>query len=78
VTQRVIVAVLYGLSAASAAITATGMPSTPEGWASLAVTFAIAAWGKFSSNTTVIAPNRAAWTPEQRKQEALDELNKGL
>ena len=44
----------------------------------LGMAFLIAAWGKYSSSQTFLAPNRPAWTDEQRKQEALALLNKGL
>ena len=76
--QRIIVALVYALAAVAATIQGTGIPETPEAWIGLAVTLVVTFWGKFSSSTTIIAPNRAAWTDQQRKQEALDELNKGL
>jgi hypothetical protein len=76
--QRVIVSLAYAVSAMVAAFQATGMPQTPEAWAGLVMAGVIAFWAKFSSNQTVLAANRPAWTEEQRKQEALDQLNKGL
>ena len=76
--SRIFSALVYGLSAAAAAIQATGLPKTPEGWVGLGMAFLIAAWGKYSSSQTFLAPNRPAWTDEQRKQEALALLNKGL
>jgi hypothetical protein len=76
--QRVLVSLVYAISAMVAAFQAGGMPSTPEQWAALVMAGVIAFWGKFSSNTTIVAANRAAWTPEERKQDALDQLNKGL
>ena len=76
--QRVIVSLAYALSAIMAAYQAGGMPSTPEQWAALVMAGVIAFWGKFSSSTTVVAANRAPWTDAERKQEALDALNKGL
>lgn len=76
--QRIVVSLVYALSAMMAAFQTSGMPQTPEGWLALVMAGLVAGWGKFSSNTTVIAPNRAAWTETERKQEALDALNKGL
>lgn len=76
--QRIVVSLVYAISAMAAVHQAGGMPQTPEAWMALVMAGVIAFWGKFSSNTTVVAPNRAAWTPEERKQEALDALNKGL
>ena len=76
--QRIIVSLVYALAAVAATIQGAGIPQTPEAWIGLAVTMVVTFWGKFSSNTTVIAANRAPWTDAQRKQEALDELNKGL
>lgn len=77
-TQRIIVSLAYALSAMGAAFQASGIPTTPEGWIGLVMAGIVAFWGKFSSSTTVIAPNRAPWTEEERKKEALDALNKGL
>ena len=77
-TQRVIVALAYAISVAAAMWQASGTPETPEAWGGFIVAVVIAGWGKFSSNTTMVAPNRAAWTEQERKQEALDALNKGL
>lgn len=76
--QRIIVSLTYAVAAVAAAIQGTGIPQTTEAWIGLVITFIVTFWGKFSSSTTVFAMNRAAWTPEQRKKEALDELNKGL
>ena len=76
--QRVIVSLVYAISAMAAAFQAGGTPQTIEAWMALVMAGVIAFWGKFSSNTTVVAPNRAAWTEQERKQEALDALNKGL
>ncbi len=76
--QRIIVSLIYAVGIVFAAFQATGVPQTPEAWVGLVIAFITGFWGKFSSNTTVIAANRAPWTEAQRKQEALDELNKGL
>ena len=76
--QRILVSLVYAISAMVAAFQAGGMPATAEQWAALVMAGVIAFWGKFSSSTTVVAPNRAAWSDQERKQEALDALNKGL
>ena len=77
-TQRVIVALAYAISVAAAMWQASGTPETPEAWGGFIVAIVIAGWGKFSSNTTVVGMDRKVWTPEERKQEALDALNKGI
>lgn len=76
--QRIVVALAYAISVGMATWQATGTPETPEQWGGFVVAVIIAFWGKFSSNTTVVAPNRAAWTEQERKAEALDALNKGI
>jgi hypothetical protein len=78
VALRILTSLGYAVLAAVAAIQVSGVPTTVEGWVALASAAIIAFWGKFSTNTRIIAPNRAAWTPAERKQEALDALNKGL
>lgn len=77
-TQRIIVSLVYAISAMAAAFQATGTPQTVEAWIGLIVAGVVAFWGKFSSSTTIIVPNRAPWTEDERKKEALDALNKGL
>jgi len=76
VAQRIIVSLLYAVGAVAAMLQGTGIPATPEAWIGLALSFVTTFWAKFSSNQTIVAANRPAWTDEQRKQEALDALNK--
>jgi VIT1/CCC1 family predicted Fe2+/Mn2+ transporter len=66
--QRVIVAVTYGIGAASPVLAAAFSDSVVTGqeWSGIGMAFFIAFWGTFKSNTTVIAPNRTEWTPAQR------------
>jgi hypothetical protein len=45
---------------------ASGIPSDSQGWLGLGLVFLTAAYGKFSSNTTLVSPNRPQWTDEQR------------
>ena len=66
--QRIIVSIGYGLAGVLAAVQVNGLPSTRDGWLGFAGVFVAAAWGKFSSNTTLVAPDRATWTPEQRAE----------
>jgi len=69
--QRVIVAVTYGLGAASPVLAAAFEDSVISSgeWGGIATAFLIAFWGTFKSNTTIVAPNRTEWTPEERKIE---------
>ena len=76
--QRVIVSLAYAFSAMFAAYQVSGLPQGAEAWIALVMSGVVTFWAKFSSNQTIVAPNRPAWTDEQRKQEALDQLNKGL
>jgi hypothetical protein len=69
--QRVIVAVTYGIGAASPIIAQAFADGTITGgeWGGILTAFGIAFWGTFKSNTTVIAPDRTVWTPAQRTVE---------
>jgi hypothetical protein len=74
--QRIIVALVYAVGGLIAVLQGTGVPTTPEAWIGFVLAFVMGFWGKFSSSQTIVAMNRPAWTDEQRKQEALDALNK--
>jgi hypothetical protein len=69
--QRVIVAVTYGIGAASPILAQAWADGaiTGQEWGGIGVAFFVAFWGTFKSNTTVIYPNRTEWTPEQRAVE---------
>jgi hypothetical protein len=60
--QRIIVALLYALAGLGAVIQTSGLPHTPEAWIGIVVAFGVAFWGKFSSSTTVVSPNRTGET----------------
>lgn len=64
--DRIFNAVLFGVAAVVGALQASGLPQQPEQWLGLVVVFLTAAWGKFSSNQTLIAPNRPVWTVDER------------
>jgi hypothetical protein len=68
--QRLVAATLFGISAVLASLQVNGLPSTREGWLGVGGVFVVAAWGKFSSSTTLIAPDRTVWSPEQRAVES--------
>jgi len=76
--KRILTSLGYAITITVPTVWANGMPDTPDKVGAAVGVFAAAFWAKFSSNQTLIAPNRPAWTDEQRKQEALDQLNKGL
>lgn len=62
---RILNSLLFGVGSLLAALQA-GTPQTTEAWISLVIAALIAAYGKFSSNQTFIAPDRPVWTDEQR------------
>lgn len=55
---RILTALLYAIGVGVAAYQATVPPITVEGWIGLGIAVLVAFWGKFSSNTTVVAANR--------------------
>lgn len=65
-TNRILMAVVYGIGAILVVLQTQGVPSTVEGWIGIVVSFIVAAWGKFSSEQTLIAANRKIWTESQR------------
>ena len=76
--KRILTAAGYALAITYGSVQASGLPQSADGWIILAGVFGGAFWAKFSSNTTIIAANRAPWTEAERSKAALDELNKGL
>jgi hypothetical protein len=69
---------MYAVGGLIAVLQGTGVPTNPEAWIGFVLAFVMSFWGKFSSSRTIIAMDRPIWTNEQRKQAALDELNKGI
>jgi H+/Cl- antiporter ClcA len=68
--KKLFVSLAYGVGALSGVLTAAladGVVSGDE-WAALASAFFVAFWGKFSSNTTVIAASRTGETISGPKQ----------
>lgn len=64
--QRILAAVVFGFTAVLSALGASGIPQTQQGWLGLLGVFMTAFWGKFSSNQTLLAPNREVWSVDQR------------
>lgn len=64
--QRIVSSVIFGLAAVLSALQVSGLPTDSKGWLALGGVFIAAAWGKFSSNQTLLAPNRDVWTEEKR------------
>jgi hypothetical protein len=71
VQQRIIVAIGFGLSAVLGSLQINGLPHDRDGWIGVAIVFVVAAWGKYSSSTTIVGPDREVWTPERRMVEAV-------
>jgi hypothetical protein len=64
VWQKVVVSLMYGIGALGAVVSVALQDGSISGaeWMSMLSAFVAAAWGKFSSNTTVIAPSRKGET----------------
>jgi len=62
--KKLVVSLVYGLGALGAVVTVALQDGaiTGEEWMLIGSAFVAAAWGKFSSNTTVIMPSRAGET----------------
>lgn len=56
--QRILVALMYAIGVGMGMYQASGIPTTPEAWVGFVLAVVVAFWGKFSSSTTVISPNR--------------------
>lgn len=74
--QRILTSLGFALGVALPLYGAAGMENTPGGtavvgaeWAGIIYTALVSGYANFKSNTTIIAPNRTEWTPEQRKAE---------
>jgi hypothetical protein len=57
-SQRILNAAIYTVVAVLAAFQATGLPQTTEAWVGLAVLAVTTFWGKFSTSTRLVFPNR--------------------
>ena len=68
---RIIVALLYAVGLVGTQLATIGTPTTVEAWIGLVVTFLVGFWGKFSSSTTVISPNRAGETLDTQPKTTL-------
>lgn len=62
--RKVVVSAIYGVGALGAVVSVALQDGSISGaeWMGMLSAFAAAAWGKFSSNTTVIAPSRKGET----------------
>lgn len=72
--KRIVTALGYAVVTVAPLIWTVGI-DTPEKVGSIISAAIVAFWGKFSSSTTIIAPNRVMWSDVQRKQEQLAQIN---
>lgn len=80
-TRRILRASAYALGVVSAVYGTVGAPTTKVGWAGFAVGAFLTAWGKYSTSTKLIGPDRTTWTQDERDRElgiALPEVEKRL
>lgn len=80
-TQRILRALAYALTVAAAVYGTVGQPTNWLGWAGLVLGAMVTGWGKYSTSTKLIRPNRTTWTQEERDRElgiSLPEVEKRL
>ena len=64
-------AVFWGLIGGLTALqTAGGLPKDEAGWAGLLLAVLWSGYGKGSTNTKLIGPNRSEWTEDERRAAA--------
>jgi hypothetical protein len=68
--QRLLAAAIFAVVTFVGILQTSGMPKDLAGWVTAVVTALVAGYGKYSSNTTILAPNRAEWTPAERAANA--------
>lgn len=68
--ERIANAVVYMLIAIGGVLEASGVPKGMEGWIGMAVVAITAFWGKYSTSTRLMGPDRVVWPQEVRKVEA--------
>lgn len=71
--KRLVTAGLYGAGAVIAALQVK-IPTNKNEWGALVGVFAFAAWGKFSSEQTVVAANRPVWSVQERRAEQIRQI----
>ena len=74
--QRILTSLGFALGVALPLYTAAANAASPGGaevlgaeWAGIVYTALVSGYANFKSNTTILAPNRTEWTPEQRAVE---------
>jgi hypothetical protein len=73
--KRIGSSVVFGASAAYASLQVSGLPKDKNGWLGVGAVFVMAAYGKYSSSQTFLAPDRPVWTETQRKVDQLASIN---
>lgn len=66
-TRRIVNALIFALAAAVAVLGTVGEPHGVLAWVGLVVSAFLTGYGKYSTSTKLIEPNREVWTEEQRK-----------
>lgn len=75
ILKRIGSSLVFGASAAYASLQVGGIPKDKNGWLGVGAVFVMAAYGKYSSSQTFLAPDRPVWTEAQRKADQLEVLN---
>ena len=65
--ERLFNATMFGLATTAVQLGAMAWPETAQGWAGVAGIFLIAWYGKYSSNTTLVSPNRQPWSEDEKR-----------
>lgn len=73
---RVTSAVVFGLVTVAISIQGQGVPHTLDAILSLIAVAVIAAYGKYSSSSSLLALNRDQWTDERRREKQLESINR--
>lgn len=79
--HRILRAAAYALTVAAAVYGTVLAPDTWMKWVALIAGALVTGWGKYSTSTKWIAPNRTTWTQEERDRElgiSLPEVEKRL
>lgn len=66
--SRVLRAISYAVAAVAAVLGTVGAPTTWQGWVGFVLMALVAGWGKYSTSTRLVHPNREVWEGEEPTQ----------
>jgi hypothetical protein len=65
--ERLFNALVFGLATTAVQLGAIDWPATAQAWVGVAGIFLIAFYGKYSTSTALLTPDRKPWTEDEKR-----------